>query len=223
MHPRLTVITVLALALASGCDKDKAEGKDDGKAADGGKADGGKAADDGGKADGGEKEADKPEAPKLEINEADWEEKNLHEVSPLVNVTVKVPKDATLEKNGNGGVDVKIADHYMITVGNLAVGSMKEALEWGESMTIKDSSYKDGKKVVEEEAGFVFTYQMNDEANGHTYEPESHWVFFVEKDGAVYSFKDEKPLSAMMTPGSAYPEDLAKKVYEIVKGSAKAN
>ena len=44
--------------------------------------------------------------------------------------------------------------------------------------------------------------QMNDEANGHTYEPESHWVYFVEKDGAVYSFKDEKPLEAMSTPGS---------------------
>lgn len=221
MQKRLTVISILALALASGCDKDKAEGKDDGKAAksgDGGKADGGKA-DDGGAA----AEPDKPKAPTLEINEADWVEKNLKETSPMVNVTVKVPKDATLEKNGNGGVDIKIAKHYMITVGNLAVGDLAGALEWGESMTIKDSSYKDGKKVVEDDNGFVFTYQMNDEANGHTYEPESHWVYFVEKDGAVYSFKDEKPLDAMMTPGSAYPEDLAKKVYGIVKASAKSN
>jgi hypothetical protein len=218
MYTRLTVISVLALALAAGCDKSDADGKkDDGKPA---KADDGKAAAEGGDADA--KEAEKPAAPTLEINEADWVEKDLKETSPLVNVTVKVPKDATLEKNGNGGVDIKIAPHYMITVGNLAVGAMPEALEWGESMTIKDSSFKDGKKVVEDENGFVFTYQMNDEANGHTYEPESHFVYFVEKDGAVYSFKDEKPLDAMMTPGSAYPEDLAKQVYGIVKASAKA-
>lgn len=217
MKTRLTVISVLALAMASGCDKDKAADKPadkDTKTAEAGKA-----------ADGAEKEAE-PEAkkvPTLEINEADWVDKDLKEFSPMINVTVKAPKDATFEKNGNGGVDIKIADFYMITVGNLAVGSVKEALDWGESMSIKDSSYKDGKKIVEDEAGFVFTYQMNDEANGTKYEPESHFVHFVEKDGAIYSFKDEKPMDAFMTPGSAYTEDLAKKVYGIVKASAKAN
>lgn len=216
MLTRLTVISVLALSMASGCDK-----KEDDKAGDKDKksADGGKAADGGDK----EKEPEAKKVPTLEINEADWVEKDLKEFSPLIHVTVKAPKDAKFEKNGNGGVDIKIADFYMITVGNLAVGGIKEGLEWGESMSIKDSSYKDGKKVVEDEAGFVYTYQMNDEANGHTYEPESHFVHFVEKDGAVYSFKDEKPMDAFMTPGSAYTEDLAKKVYGIVKASAKAN
>src|SRR6188508_1192793 len=70
------------------------------------------------------------EVPTLKINEADWVEKNLKDVSPMINVTIKAPKDATFEKNGNGGVDIKLAPFYMLTVGNLAVSNMKEALEW---------------------------------------------------------------------------------------------
>jgi hypothetical protein len=171
---------------------------------------------------------DKVEEPKVEIptvtiNEADWVEKDLKETSPMINVTMKVPKDATLEKNGNGGVDIKVAPFYMITVGNLAVGSIKDGIEWGNSSSIGDSSYKDGKKVVDEDNGFVFTYQMNDEANGKKYAPESHFYFFIEKEGAVYSINDTKPMDAFMTPGEAYTEALAKQVYEIVKASAKPN
>lgn len=206
-----TTVFTLALGLACGGGSDK-------PAASGDKPDA-KPADSGDKAP----EAPAVEVPKLTINEADWVEKDLKEFSPLTNVTVKAPKDATFEKNGNGGVDIKIAGHYMITVGNLAVSSVKEAIEWGESSSIKDSSFKDGKKIVDEENGFVYTYQMNDEANGMKYAPESHWYFFVEKDGAVYSFQDQKPMDAFSTPPQAYTEEDAKKVYEIVKSSAKAN
>lgn len=215
---QITAIAILSLAMASACGKSE-------PAADGDKAkpaaEGAEAGDKAGEA---EAEAPKVEVPTLTINEADWVEKDLKEVSPMINVTIKAPKDATFEKNGNGGVDIKLAPFYMITVGNLAVGSLKEAVEWGDASSIGDSSYKDGKKIIDEENGFVFTYQMNDEDNGHTYAPESHFYFFIEKDGAVYSVNDTKPLDAMMsTPNEAYTEDIAKQVYGLVKGSATAN
>ncbi len=163
------------------------------------------------------------EVPKLTINEADWVAKNLKDVSPMINVTIKAPKDATFEKNGNGGVDIKLAPFYMLTVGNLAVSNVKEALDWGTSSGPKDSSFKDGKKLVEEPNGFVFTYQMNDEANGTKYAPESHFYYFIEKDGAVYSVNDTKPMDAFSTPPQAYTEALARQVYGLVKASATAN
>jgi hypothetical protein len=163
------------------------------------------------------------EVPKLQINEADWVAKNLKEVSPMINVTIKAPKDATFEKNGNGGVDIKLDKFYMLTVGNLAVSSIKEAVEWGTSSSIGDSSFKDGKKLVEDPNGFVFTYQMKDEENGTKYAPESHFYFFLEKDGAVYSVNDTKPMDAFSTPPQAYTEALARQVYGLVKASATAN
>jgi len=216
---QITAIAFLSLAMVSGCGKSE-------PAADGDKAkpaaEGAEGAEAGDKA--GEAEEPKVEVPKLTITEADWVEKDLKEVSPMIDVTIKAPKDATFEKNGNGGVDIKLAPFYMITVGNLAVSDLKEALGWGESMSIGDSSYKDGKKLVDEENGFVFTYQMNDEENGHKYAPESHFFFFIEKDGAMYSINDTKPLDTMMTtPNEAYTEELARQVYGLVKGSAKAN
>ncbi|MCB9701381.1 MAG: hypothetical protein H6711_05785 [Myxococcales bacterium] len=210
----ITVVSMFTLALAAcGGSSEPAASGDKAPAEGADKGDGAKEAD----------AAPAVEVPKLTINEADWVEKDLKEVSPMINVTVKAPKDAAFEKNGNGGVDIKIAPHYMITVGALAVSSVKEGIEWGESSSIGNSSYKDGKKIVDEDAGFVFTYQMNDEDNGIKYAPESHWYFFVEKDGAIYSFHDDKPMDAFSTPPQAYTEDDAKKVYEIVKGSAKAN
>ena len=163
------------------------------------------------------------DVPKLTINEADWVAKNLKDVSPMINVTIKAPKDATFEKNGNGGVDIKLAPFYMLTVGNLAVSNLKEALEWGDSSSIKDSSFQGGKKLVEDPNGFIFTYQMKDEANGTKYAPESHFYHFIEKDGAVYSVNDTKPMDAFSTPPQAYTEALARQVHGLVKASATAN
>lgn len=197
--------------MAAGCgkSKDSAEGNSEAKTAE---------------TAAGKTAEKKDEVPTLTINEAEWVEKNLHEISPLIHVTVKAPKDATFEKNGNGGVDIKFAKFYMVTVGNLAVSNLKEAVEWGESSSIGDSSFKDGVKLLDEESGFVFTYQMNDEANGITYDKESHFYHFIEKDGAIYSFNDTKPMDAYFdTPGAAFSEDLAKQVYGLIKASAKAN
>jgi|GEM_PF-1363898 len=163
------------------------------------------------------------EVPTLKINEADWVAKNLKEVSPMINVTIKAPKDATFEKNGNGGVDIKLGSFYMLTVGNLAVSSMKEALEWGDSSSVGNSSFQGGKKLLEDPNGFVFTYQMKDEANGTKYAPESHFYYFIEKDGAVYSVNDSKPMDAFSTPPEAYTEALARQVFGLVKASATAN
>lgn len=160
----------------------------------------------------------------ITITEADWVEKNLKEVSPMINITMKVPKDAKLEKNGNGGVDVGINDVYMLTVSQLAVSNIAEAMESDKALSIGHSSYINGKVLTEEPTGMIYTMQMKDEANGTKYQPEFHFAHYIDKEGAIYSIEDEKPMSApFSTPGSTYSEALAKQVYGIVKGSAKAN
>ncbi|MDX2092531.1 MAG: hypothetical protein SFX73_32000 [Kofleriaceae bacterium] len=160
--------------------------------------------------------------PTLTINEADWVEKDLSTVSPMIGITMKVPKDAKLEKNGNGGVDIKVADHYLITVSALAVSNLAEGIKWRKDLTIAHSGYQDGKVISEEPNGIITSAQMKTEANGTTYQPEVHFAYFVEKDGAIWSIADERPLEAFSTPGSAWSEALAKQVYGIVKSSAKA-
>jgi hypothetical protein len=161
--------------------------------------------------------------PTMALNEADWVAKDLNTVAPLIHVTMKVPKDAKLEKNGNGGVDVHVSDFYMLTVSAIAASNVKETMESDKSLTIKNTSYINGKVISEEPNGFVYSMQMKDEANGTKYQPEAHFAVYLEKDGAIYSILDQKPMDAFSTPGSAYSEDIAKKVYAIVKGSAKIN
>ena len=188
--------------------------------------------DEGGKAPAGEAkttEAKTPakadvKAPAMVINEADWEMKDLHTVSNLINISMKVPKGAKLEKNGNGGVDIRISPTYMLTVSNMFVSNVKEGLDGTKSLTIGNaSSYINGKVISEEANGFVYSMQMKTEENGNTYQPEAHFAFYVEKDGAIFAVTDPRPLDAFEAPGSTWSEETAKKVYEIVKGSAKVN
>lgn len=173
-------------------------------------------------------EGGKPMAAKagktITINEADWVEKNLKDTSPMINITMKVPKDAKLEKNGNGGVDITLDPTYALTVSQLAVSKIGEAMEGDKSLSIGHSSYMNGKVLTEEPTGMLYTMQMKDEANGTKYQPEFHFAHYLEKDGAIYSVQDTKPMSAPMdTPGSTYSEALAKQVYGLVKASAKIN
>ena len=163
-------------------------------------------------------------APTMTVNEADWEVKDLSTVAPLIHISMKVPKGAKMEKNGNGGVDIRVSDFYLITVSALAVSSAKEALDDVKSLSIKSSSYMNGKALSEEDNGIVYTMQMNTEANGTKYEPEVHFAYIIGKpDGAFYSVADARPLDNFSVPGSAYSADIANKIYAIVKGSAKEN
>lgn len=167
---------------------------------------------------------DDKKGPTITINEADWVPKNLHDVAPMINITMKVPKDAKMEKNGNGGVDIRVNEVYVITVSNLAVSNVAEAIKSDKSLTVeRKDKYSMTKVLSEEPTGFVYTVQMKPEENGNTYEAESHFAFYVEKEGAIYSILDDKPMDAYSTPGSTYTPDVANKVYGIVKASAKAN
>ena len=199
---RLSTCFVLALSLTA-CGKKGADGDKPGATAD---------------------KATEAAAPGIKINEADWVVKNLHDTAPLINISMKVPKDAKLEKNGNGGVDVKIAEAYMLTVSAIAVSSIDEGKQSDKSLTIGNaSSYINGKVLSEDPNGFVYTMQMKTEENGHTYQPEAHFAYYLNKDGAIYSILDQRPLEAFSAPGGTYSEALAKQVYGLVKGSAKVN
>jgi len=163
-------------------------------------------------------------APTMAINETDWVEQNLKPVSSFINISLKLPKDAKMEKNGNGGVDIRISDFYLITVSSIAVSTIKDAMDSDKSLTINNtSSYINGKVLLEEPNGFEYSMQMKDEENGTKYQPEAHFAYYVEKDGAIYSILDQRPLDNFSVTGSAYSEDIAKKIYSIIKSSAKAN
>lgn len=174
--------------------------------------------------EGGGGDEAKAKAPTMAVNEADWVAKDLHAVAPLINVTMKVPKDAKLEKNGNGGVDIQVSPFYLITVSAIAVSNIAEGIKSDKSLTVeRKDKYINAKILTEEPNGFVYTVQMKDEENGTKYEPEAHFAFYLDKEGAIYSITDERPLDAYSTPGSAYSPEIATKVYAIVKGSAKVN
>lgn len=162
------------------------------------------------------------QAPTMKISEADWAEADLSSISTLIPVTVKLPKDAKMEKNGNGGVDIHISDWYLITVSNIMASDIKSAITDTKSATVNHQGHQDGKIVLEESNGFVYTYTMKTEQNGTKYQPESHFVYFIEKDGAIYSFESSRPLDNYAVAGSAYTEDIAKQIYNIIKSSAKA-
>lgn len=215
----MTKLTVLFAALALTLTAAACGGKKDDAPAASAKTTGG-----GGDkaAGGGEKAAPAAKAPTLAINEADWVEQDLSTVSPMIGLTMKVPKDAKLEKNGNGGVDIKVADFYMLTVSALAVSNVAEGIAWRKALTIEHSGNQDGKVITEEPTGIITSTQMKTEENGTTYQPEVHFAHFVEKDGAIWAITDERPLDAFSTPGSAWTEALAKQVYGLVKASAKA-
>ena len=179
-----------------------------------------------GDGDGGSsgKPAEAPKAPTMTVDESTWEVKDLKETSPLVNISMKVPKDAKLEKNGNGGVDIRVNDFYVLTVSATAISNIAEGIKGDKSLTVERTDRNKMAKIVQEEPnGFVYTTQMKDEANGTQYQPESHFVWYVEKEGAFWSIQSARPLDNFSVPGSAYSEEIAKKVYEIVKTSAKPN
>ncbi len=173
--------------------------------------------------DGAEKEAVAEKAattPIYVVNEADWVETDLSGTSALTPIIVKLPKDAVLEKNGNGGVDVKIAEDYVISVYAQAVSSMEELIKGNKELTVgRTAQYVDIKMLKDEPTGFVFTYTMKPEANGATYNPESHFFYALKTDGgAFFSLSD----SGSMTMGDkVYTEEAAQKVYDIIKSSAK--
>lgn len=164
--------------------------------------------------------------PTMTVNEADWEVKDLSPITKMMPVSIKVPKGAKLEKNGNGGVDITVNDFYILTVSQIAMGTVKENVADDKKSTVNNStSYKDGKVVVDDPNGFVYTHQMNDEANGTKYVPESHFYYYFTSgpDGAVFSVHDDKPMAEGHVPEAAYTLDIAKHVYAIVKGSAKVH
>ena len=163
--------------------------------------------------------------PTMTINEADWELKDLSPFAAMMPVSMKVPKGAKIEKNGNGGVDITISDFYIITVSQIAMGSVKENIADDKKMTVDNTSYKDGKVEVDDPDGFVYTHQMKDEANGIKYKPQSHFYYYFTSgpEGAMFSVHDDKPLSGPSVPDQAYTLEIAKQVYAIVKSSATVN
>ncbi len=162
-----------------------------------------------------------PAAEKITIDGTGWAPVDLSTIAPMIHVTMNVPTDAKMEKNGNGGVDIMLNKAYTITVSMNASSSVADAITSDKSLSVTNTtSYMNGKAIVDEPNGFVYSMQMKDEANGNKYEPEAHFAFYLEKDGAIYSIMDARPMDNMFLAGSTYSEENAKKLYDLVKGSA---
>lgn len=158
----------------------------------------------------------------ITIDGTGWIATDLTSISDSsIRMIINLPKNAKMEKNGNGGVDIHLNEAYTINVSYL-FGSVKEAVESDKSLYINNKSYKNGKMIIDESNGNVYSKQMKDEANGIKYEPEAHFTYYLEsKDGGVYSIMDVRPMNNFFLPGSTYTEDNAKKLYAIIKASAK--
>jgi len=163
-------------------------------------------------------------AQNITIETSTWAAVDLSTASTMIPVMLNLPNDAKIEKNGNGGVDVRLNEAYLITISNAGMAStVKEVLDDVKALTVSNtSSYKDGKIILEEPNGLIYSMQMNDEANGTKYQAEVHFAYCVEKEGAFYLIQDARPMDNGFLPGSTYTEQNAKTLYESVKATAKA-
>ncbi len=161
-------------------------------------------------------------APVINIDVTGWEATDLSTISTLTPVIVNLPKGVKMEKNGNGGVDIMLNEAYTLTVSNLAVSNAADAIKYFKDLSINSSSYQNGTVVKEEANGIIYSMQMKDEENGTKYQPESHFGVVVEKDGAVYTIQDVRPMDNFFLPGGTYTTDNAQKLYDAIIASAKA-
>ncbi|UYZ61569.1 hypothetical protein [Hymenobacter weizhouensis] len=168
-------------------------------------------------------EAAAPAAGTAPLDVSTWQPTDLSKLVPELPITLNLPAGVKMEKNGNGGIDIQLSDKSLLTASFPAVSSVKEAMATDEDYYIKNDMYQDARKVVDEPHGFVYTRRMKPEQNGTTYEPESHFVYYLEgKDGAIYQLAEDRTMDGMSNAkGSDYPERRAKELYEAVKKSAK--
>jgi hypothetical protein len=161
--------------------------------------------------------------PALVIDPSAWVEKDLATVVPTVRVTMRIPKNAELLANSDGGVEVRVTDFYHLTISPVAAKTVADAISGDKRFTVDRADYQSTKLLAEEPSGYVYWVHAKDDAMGRKFEPEVHFAHYVEKGGAVYSIIDLRPMDSYATPGSVYSEQVARQVYEIVKASAKVN
>ncbi|MGP8217202.1 MAG: hypothetical protein ACLQQ4_16650 [Bacteroidia bacterium] len=163
-------------------------------------------------------------APALTINEADWELKDLSKIAKYINISMKVPKSAKVEQQTEVGIVIRLSPYYTINIASRAESSIKDAMEFDKA-PIKDTANKNRKVLKEESNGMIFTFQIPDESNGTKYEPEVHFTYYVGQPGNLYAISDDfsSADTTNTVNGSYYSEDVANKVYAIIKSSAKVN
>ena len=168
----------------------------------------------------------KTEVPKLVINEAEWVDTDLSKVAPFAKVTMKLPKGVDIQLSGGGGLDINLSPWYQlhVSVNSMAIKACKEQMQ----EALKDENYKGLmneehktlKYLVEEPNGAI--YQYTSDTSGPTtlmyyYVPQGEYAENLQ-------FEVRKPMDkAHHVPGEAYTEELARKVYQIVKTTVKPN
>jgi len=174
----------------------------------------------------------------ITVNEADWEVKDLSTIAPDLHLSLKLPKDATIEKGDESSVDIKISDSYRIfasydtkpritTGADSKIKTIKQAMALDKEIMIGADDpelYVSSKVVATYPDGFIYTQQEKDKAGEPKHQPESHFYYYLLAKGPnpVIYIRDTKPFSSKL-PDSAYTIELAKKVYAIIKASAKTN
>lgn len=157
------------------------------------------------------------------IDVSGWEPRDISTVSDQFPLIINLPKEAKVEKNLNGGIDIRLSKAYIITI-NKDENTLIPNVISGDKSEI--SGYKDVKYVAEGPNGFICSYQKYDEDNGMKNELEYHFGFYIsytnkEDMNIVYSFRDIRGMDNSSIPGSAYSEVNAKKLFDIFKASVK--
>lgn len=161
----------------------------------------------------------------ITVNEAEWQLKDLKPVSSIIPISMKLPKSARLEKNGNAGVDATIGDSYTLVVYQTAISAIKEGIDGDKQMYVKNSDMQTTKIELDEPNGFIYTVTYKG-TDGKTFPGGTHFVYYYAAKSSggetFFSVHDEKAMSGTAAD-DAFTVELAKQVYALVKGSVVAD
>lgn len=166
-----------------------------------------------------------------EINEADWEVKELGGTSANFNVppfSMKLPKDAKIEKDTmlENLLNIRFSNNYKLT---LYYSPIMLSQDWKIADQIADKRKSDigvnlpeyDIKVIEDNAnGYIYSSHMKGAKTG----PVGHFTFFMaDKNKGYVQIKDFCEFIDEEEEAAVCSEANTKKIFAIIAGSAKFN
>lgn len=158
----------------------------------------------------------------ISISEGEWVEKDLSTIDPELPVILKAPKNAKIEKiDLTGEIEITVNDQYALSVSKDPSFSAEECVKFTKDfLPALNDLEKDASKltVFENGEGIIYSEQRKD-----WNAPRYHFCHCLVKGEDVYRVESQVPLKAEFTvkDNSVYSKELARKMYDLVKSSAK--
>lgn len=176
--------------------------------------------------------AGKNKAASADVNEADWELKDVSAIARELQIpafSVKLPKDAQIMKDTSSltpGLLVVFSNKYELQIQFKEHALMSQEL----ATVIADSKNSDigtdttqRKTVVlsENANGYIFTTTIIEKGTGEPIgSPASHFSYFIKDKGDSYIVIDDSRYTGMVDNEEAFSAANTKKIWEIISGSA---